>query len=44
MNQEVIKFLKEMVTLDHPTSLLRNHMQVKKQHLEPDMGQLTGSK
>ena len=44
MNQELFKFLKEMGTLDHLTCLLRNHMQVKKQQLESDMEQWTGSK
>ena len=33
-----------MGTLDHLTCLLRNHMQVKKQQLESDMEQQTGSK
>ena len=36
------KILKEMEIPDHLTCLLRN--QVKKQHLEPDMEQWTGSK
>ena len=30
------KILKEMGILDHFTCLLRNHMQVKKQQLQPD--------
>ena len=29
---------------DHLACLLRHYMQVKKQQLEPDMGQWTGSK
>ena len=37
------KILKEMEILDHLTCLLRN-MQVKKQQLELDMEQQTGSK
>ena len=38
------KFLREMGILDHPTCLLRTCMQVKKQELELDMEQQTGSK
>ena len=38
------KILKEMGIPDHLTCLLRNVMQVKKQQLEPDMEQHTGSK
>ena len=38
------KGLKEMVIPDHLIYLLRNHMQVKKQKLEPGMEQQTGSK
>ena len=38
------KILKEMGIPDHLTCLLRNHMQVKKQQLELDMEQQTGSK
>ena len=39
------KILKEMGIPDHLTSLLRNlYAGVKKQQLEPDMEQLTGSK
>ena len=38
------KILKEMGIPDHVTSLLRNLMQVKKQQLELDMEQQTGSK
>ena len=39
------KILKEMGILDHLTRLLRNlYMQVRKQKLELDMGQHTGSK
>ena len=37
------KILKEMGTQDHLTCLLRN-LQVRKQQLEPDMEQQTGSK
>ena len=36
--------LKEMGTPDHITCLLKTCMQVKKQQLEPDMEQRTGSK
>ena len=38
------KNLKEMEMLDHLTCLLRNLMQVRKQQLELDMEQQTGSK
>ena len=38
------KILKEMGTADHLTCLLSNHMQVRKQQLELDMEQQTGSK
>ena len=38
------KILKEMGIPDHLTCLLRNLYQVKKQQLELDMGQQTGSK
>ena len=38
------KILKEMETPDHLTCLLRNCMQVRKQQLELDMEQQTGSK
>ena len=38
------KILKEMGILDHLTGLLRTYMQVKKQQLELDMEQQTGSK
>ena len=38
------KILKDMVIPDHLTYLLRNCMQVKKQQLELDMEQQTGSK
>ena len=38
------KILKEMGIPDHLTCLLRICMQVKKQQLEPDMEQQTGSK
>jgi len=41
---ELWKILKEMGIPDHLTCLLRNHMQVKKQQLELDMEQQTGSK
>ena len=37
------KILKEMGIPDHLTSLMRNRMQVKKQELQPDMKQQTGS-
>ena len=38
------KIFQEMGILDGLTCLLRNSMQVKKQQLEWDMGQQTGSK
>ena len=38
------KILKEMGIPDHLTCLLRNLYQVKKQQLEPNMEQQTGSK
>ena len=38
------KILKEMGLLDHLTCLLRTYMQVRKQELELDMEQQTGSK
>ena len=38
------KILQEMGIPDHLTCLLRNRVQVKKQQLEPDMKQQTGSK
>ena len=38
------KIFKEMGVADHTTCLLRNLYQVKKQQLELDMEQLTGSK
>ena len=38
------KILKEMGIPDHLTCLLRNCMQVRKQQLELDMEQQTGSK
>ena len=38
------EILKELGIPDYLTCLLRNHMQVKKQHLELDMEQWTGSK
>ena len=38
------KILKEMGTPDQLTWLLRNYMQVRKQQLELDMEQQTGSK
>ena len=40
----VLKILKEMGTPDHLTCLLRYLYAVKKQHLELDMEQQTGSK
>ena len=43
-HNELWKILKEMGIPDHLTCLLRNHMQVKKQQLELDMEQWTGSK
>ena len=38
------KILREIRISDHLTCLLRNRMQVKKEQLEPDMDQQTGSK
>ena len=38
------KILQEIRISDHLTCLLRNRMQVKKEQLEPDMDQQTGSK
>ena len=38
------KILQEMGIPDHQTCLLRNLLQVRRQHLEPDMEQQTGSK
>ena len=38
------KILKEMGIPDHLTSFLRNYMQVRKQQLELDMEQQTGSR
>ena len=38
------KILQEMGIPDHPTCLLRNCVQVKKQHLQLDMEQQIGSK
>ena len=38
------KILKEVGIPDHLTCLLENHMQVRKQQLEMDMEQQTGSK
>jgi len=43
-HKKLWKILKEMGIPDHVTCLLRNHMQVKKQQLELDMDQQTGSK
>ena len=43
-HNELWKILKEMGVPDHLTCLLRICMQVKKQQLEPDMEQQTGSK
>ena len=43
-HNEVHKILKEMGRLDHLTCLLGTYRQVKKQQLESDMEQLTGSK
>ena len=39
-----LKILKEMGIPYHLTCLLRNHMQVRKQQLELDIEQQTGSK
>ena len=41
---ELWKILKEMGIPDHLTCLLRNQMQVRKQRLELDIEQQTGSK
>ena len=41
---KLLKILKEIRIPDHITSLLKNCMQVKKQQLELDMEQCTGSK
>ena len=38
------KIPQDMGISDHLTCLLRNHVQVKKQQLEPDMEQWTASK
>ena len=43
-HSNVWNILQEMEVPDHLTCLLRNLMQVKKQQLEPDMKQQTGSK
>ena len=43
-HKKLWKILKEMGILDHLTCLLRNLMQVRKQQLELDMEQQTGSK
>ena len=43
-HNKVWKILKEIVIPDHLTCLLRNRYAVKKQQLEPDMEQPTGSK
>ena len=43
-HKKLWKILKEMGILDHLTGLLRTYMQVKKQQLELDMEQQTGSK
>ena len=43
-HKKLRKILKEMGIPDHLMCLLRNLMQVKKQQLEPDMEQQTGSK
>ena len=43
-HNQLWKILKEMGIPDHLTCLLRNVMQVKKQQLELDMEQQTGSK
>ena len=43
-HNELWKILQEMGTADHLTCLLNNLIQVKKQQLEPDMEQKTGSK
>ena len=43
-HNQLWKILKEMGIPDHLTCLLRNRMQIKKQQLELDMEQQTGSK
>ena len=43
-HNQLWKILKEMGIPDHPTCLLRTCMQVRKQQLELDMEQQTGSK
>ena len=43
-HNQLWKILKEMGIPDHLTCLLRNYMQVRKQQLELDMEQQTGSK
>ena len=43
-HKKLWKILKEKGIPDHPTCLLRNLYQVKKQQLEPNMEQQTGSK
>ena len=43
-HNKLLKILKNMGISDHLTCLLRNRMQVKKQQLELDMEQETGSK
>ena len=43
-HNKLSRILKEMGIPDHLTSLLRNRMQVRKQQLELDMEQQTGSK
>ena len=43
-HNKLLKILKNMGISDHLTCLLRNRMQVRKQQLELDMEQQTGSK
>ena len=43
-HNNLCKILQEMGIPDHWVCLLRNHMQVRKQQLELDMEQQTGSK
>ena len=43
-HNQLWKILKEMGIPDHLTCLLRNYLQVRKQQLELDMEQQTGSK
>ena len=43
-HKKLWKILKEMGIPDHLTCLLRNYMQVRKQQLELDMEEQTGSK